>query len=306
MHPDKELIANLNGPHEWGYRDPVEGGFIEDNAPFRAADRLEALSGGGNERQARADRLQDSAYAAGLTAGWNFAQDNDNDGLIRAKEQRLVGHRDAIEQAKIMDGALSGGEAVAWRMVQPDGSTLKVQDQPFHTGFAEMMARDCGSEVQPLYASPIREPEISKATLIKVMRQHIKADATGLAPAVISHYIVGFEEAADAILNLAPVAKGASQDAELSDEFDRPGRLSDATRHSAEGAADPALSGTRGVVTPVGGRGEEGSARADLSPASRSPDQHSAGWRCRRCGRDEIDCQENGCPRGPCPMEFVG
>ena len=85
--------------------------------------------------------------------------------------------------------------------------------------------------VQPLYASPIREPEISKATLIKVMRQHIKADATGLAPAVISHYIVGFEEAADAILNLAP----------------------------------------------VGGRGEEGSARADLSPASRSPEQHSAG-----------------------------
>ena len=80
-------------------------------------------------------------------------------------------------------------------------------------------------------------------------------------------------EVADAILNLAsPVAKGASQDAELSDEFDRPGRLSDATRHSAEGTADPALSGTRGVVTPVGGRGEEGSARADLSPASRSPE----------------------------------
>lgn len=133
--------------------------------------------------------------------------------------------------------------------------------------------------VQPLYASPIREPEISRTALIETMRQHIKADAVGLAPAVIAHYLVGFEEAADAILNLAPVAKGASQDAELSDEFDRPGRLSDATRHSAEGAADPALSGTRGVVTPVGGRGEEGSARADLSPASRSQDQHSDGGR---------------------------
>lgn len=75
---------------------------------------------------------------------------------------------------------------------------------------------------------------------------------------------------ADAILNLAPVAKGASQDAELSDEFDRPGRLSDATRHSAEGAADPALSGARGVVAPVGGRGEEGSSQSQpvLSPKS--------------------------------------
>lgn len=41
------------------------------------------------------------------------------------------------------------------------------------------------------------------------------------------------------------------------------------------------------------------------SPASPS-DQHSGEWRCRRCGRDEIDCRENGCPRGPCPMEFVG
>ncbi|MBS0370969.1 MAG: hypothetical protein JSS57_17445 [Proteobacteria bacterium] len=80
-------------------------------------------------------------------------------------------------------------------------------------------------------ASPIREPEISRTALIETMRQHIKADAVGLAPAVIAHYLVGFEEAADAILNLAP----------------------------------------------VGGRGEEGSSRADLSPASRSPDQHTAG-----------------------------
>ena len=52
-------------------------------------------------------------------------------------------------------------------------------------------------------ASPIREPEISKEALIETMRQHIKADAVGLAPAVIAHYLVGFEEAADAILNLA-------------------------------------------------------------------------------------------------------
>lgn len=55
------------------------------------------------------------------------------------------------------------------------------------------------------YASPIREPEISRTALIETMRQHIKADAVGLAPAVIAHCLVGFEEAADAILSLAPV-----------------------------------------------------------------------------------------------------
>lgn len=61
------------------------------------------------------------------------------------------------------------------------------------------------------------------------------------------------------------------------------------------------------------GRGEGknavGAAEAGVSavqqPASSSA-QHSAEWRCRRCGRDEVDCRENGCPRGTCPMEFVG
>lgn len=80
-------------------------------------------------------------------------------------------------------------------------------------------------------SSPIREPEISRTALIETMRQHIKADAVGLAPAVIAHCLVGFEEAADAILNLAP----------------------------------------------VGGRGEEGSSRADLSRASSSPTPSPAG-----------------------------
>lgn len=34
------LVERLYGPHEWGYRDPVEGGFIEDGTPFEAADAL--------------------------------------------------------------------------------------------------------------------------------------------------------------------------------------------------------------------------------------------------------------------------
>lgn len=94
------------------------------------------------------------------------------------------------------------GEPVAWR-IRGDGLWAIYHTREDAEAHGKLFL--CPFEIQPLYASPIREPEISKATLIKVMRQHIKADATGLAPAVISHYIVGFEEAADAILNLAPV-----------------------------------------------------------------------------------------------------
>jgi len=50
-------------------------------------------------------------------------------------------------------------------------------------------------------------------------------------------------------------------------------------------------------------------ARADtplaaLTAALAAPD--TPRFRCKRCGRDEIDCRANGCERGPCPMEFVG
>lgn len=37
MADDYTIVDHLYGPHEWGYRDPVEGGFIEDNRPFKAA-----------------------------------------------------------------------------------------------------------------------------------------------------------------------------------------------------------------------------------------------------------------------------
>ena len=42
-HYSTPLIERLNGPHEWGYRDPVEGGFIADMSPFEASDRLSEL-----------------------------------------------------------------------------------------------------------------------------------------------------------------------------------------------------------------------------------------------------------------------
>lgn len=34
------LLENLENPHEWGYRDPVDGNFVEDNAPYKAAEEL--------------------------------------------------------------------------------------------------------------------------------------------------------------------------------------------------------------------------------------------------------------------------
>lgn len=57
--------------------------------------------------------------------------------------------------------------------------------------------------------------------------------------------------------------EGASKDAELSSEFDRPGHVSNAEGHPAKGAVDPARSGARGVVaSPIGGRGGEGSSQS--------------------------------------------
>ena len=122
MHPDKELkpcpfCGCAPDPVPQNDDCPVPAGAQADGQYYLTI-WCEECGAEGGKRLTRADAI----------AAWNTRPD------------RLEG--------------LSGGEAVAWRMVQPDGSTLKVQDQPFHTGFAEMMARDCGSEVQPLYAAP--------------------------------------------------------------------------------------------------------------------------------------------------------
>jgi hypothetical protein len=41
--PVGELVDNLAGPHEWGYRDVTDGTFIPDAAPFKAAARIKQL-----------------------------------------------------------------------------------------------------------------------------------------------------------------------------------------------------------------------------------------------------------------------
>lgn len=151
-----------------------------------------------------------------------------------------------------------GGEPVAWRVKDfADGWIL------CHTeAEARREAEGAGNLTQPLYALAVREPEISReadwesaeqaARLInpEAWAEKDRRDASafkGGYSAYLSKRLDESRKLARAILNLAPVAKGVSHDADLSDEFDRPGRLSDATRHSAEGTAYPALSGARGV-----------------------------------------------------------
>lgn len=53
------LVERLNGPHEWGYRDPVEGGWIEDLSPFEAASYITELEG--RERALKAQRDHECA-----------------------------------------------------------------------------------------------------------------------------------------------------------------------------------------------------------------------------------------------------
>ncbi len=43
------LAEGAMQPHEWGYRDPVVGGFVEDRTPFDLADHVLRLLGGGVE-----------------------------------------------------------------------------------------------------------------------------------------------------------------------------------------------------------------------------------------------------------------
>lgn len=38
------LLRMIEGPHEWGYRDPTDGSFIKDNAPFEMATDMMRLA----------------------------------------------------------------------------------------------------------------------------------------------------------------------------------------------------------------------------------------------------------------------
>jgi hypothetical protein len=58
--------------------------------------------------------------------------------------------------------------------------------------------------IRPADTAPAAMP--GEIELVELLRASIKVDASGLAPAVVSHYIDGFDEAARAILDLfAPI-----------------------------------------------------------------------------------------------------
>lgn len=87
---------------------------------------------------------------------------------------------------------------------------------------------------------PIREPEISREALIKVLADHF-----GFRP---------YEQMAEDKSDLR---------GKVRDGYD----VNEPTKSDLAEATDAILN-----LAPVGGRGEEGSSRADLSPASRSPE----------------------------------
>lgn len=99
-------------------------------------------------------------------------------------------------------------EPVGFRMLQRDGSVLSIQTEPYHAGFAEMMAKDCGCAVQPLYASPPQQPvEISRTDLELMFVEGLRAqsygyqiNAEGFVTTVEQFAFLNFAPIIDAIL----------------------------------------------------------------------------------------------------------
>ncbi len=40
MSDNATLVERLEGPHEWGYRDIADGGFVADDTPYEAATEI--------------------------------------------------------------------------------------------------------------------------------------------------------------------------------------------------------------------------------------------------------------------------
>jgi hypothetical protein len=145
MPADKELIeaAELVAS-EFASAHPL---IIRLRAAVDVA-RLEALTRPGHhEAEARADRVRDSEYAAGLRAGWNYAQRDDSDGLNADIERRVVGHKAAIQEAAEKDRLtrpLEGVEALA---------RLRQAAAPFAAHYAKWM--DAHPDDTRSYAYPV-------------------------------------------------------------------------------------------------------------------------------------------------------
>lgn len=114
------IAHSVQQSHEWGYRDPVEGGFNPDNAPFDLAAAVEAL--------ARGSEMSD----------------------FRELANRLHGEtQDALIQQAIQAERAEAAQPVAW--LYPDGAVLLASD------IAAGRAVQGTESAQPLYAAPVAE-----------------------------------------------------------------------------------------------------------------------------------------------------
>jgi len=66
-----EAAGNLEGPHEWGYRDLADGTFISDCAPFAAAASLRSYA----QDLSRIDAADDLLEALKTAMQWINAWD---------------------------------------------------------------------------------------------------------------------------------------------------------------------------------------------------------------------------------------
>jgi hypothetical protein len=96
----------------------------------------------------------------------------------------------------------------AWNTRPDEGEPVAVAGtMPGASGFT--MATFEAAKVPvgtPLYTRPA--PALDRDGVARIIREHVKVDATGLAPAVVGHFILGFEDAADAILSLLASQEG--------------------------------------------------------------------------------------------------
>ena len=88
------MLASLRGEMSEGYRTWLDSAV---NAMRVANERLyEVLEA----RQTIADALSDSAYLAGVTAGWNASQADDPNAALAALQQSRSGHMAGYKEAK--------------------------------------------------------------------------------------------------------------------------------------------------------------------------------------------------------------
>ena len=148
----------MSEPHLSGYRVIIGYETLVDAQEAQAAlSKPQAREdAGSNEREARQDWLYDSAYAAGLKAGWNFAQEDNEDGLNGAIEQRVIGHRAVIEATRAEDKAREDAQPVRWLI---EDLILPQETVTDNEAYAQRRAEyryegEATARVRPLYTHP--------------------------------------------------------------------------------------------------------------------------------------------------------